>query len=206
VDDDVVGFYTLVVGQVNDEDAPGRLAKGLAHHPVPIMLLARLAVSSAWQGRKLVAGLHQGRNADLPISQSLSIWALLSARAERFYAFLPINKIYEKWRITEKYVSIPILLNYRIWRICSRMDTMTDLARTPKQIGNLIRRSRRKLGLSQTELGDKAGFRQETISLIESGNPATKLETILAVLAVLDLEFHIVPRSKGDGTTIEDIF
>lgn len=83
---------------------------------------------------------------------------------------------------------------------------MPDLARTPKLIGTLIRRTRRKLGLSQAELGNKAGFRQETISLIETGNPATKLETILAVLAALDLEFHIVPRSKGDSGVIEDIF
>ena len=83
---------------------------------------------------------------------------------------------------------------------------MTDLARTPKHIGNLIRRTRKKLGLSQTKLGDKAGFRQETISLIETGNPAAKLKTILAVLAALDLEFHIVPRSKGDASMIEDIF
>jgi GNAT superfamily N-acetyltransferase len=53
----IVGFYTLVVGEIAYDDAPGRLVKGLAHHPVPIMLLARLAVSSAWQGRKLGAGL-----------------------------------------------------------------------------------------------------------------------------------------------------
>ena len=52
-----VGFYTLTVGQVEYDDAPERLAKGLARHPVPIMLLARLAVASAWQGRKLGAGL-----------------------------------------------------------------------------------------------------------------------------------------------------
>lgn len=83
---------------------------------------------------------------------------------------------------------------------------MTDLARTPKHIGNLIRRTRKTLGLSQTELGDKAGFRQETISLIETGHPAAKLETILAVLAALDLEFRIVPRSKGHGADIEGIF
>lgn len=83
---------------------------------------------------------------------------------------------------------------------------MTDLARTPKQIGNLVRRSRRKLGWTQTQLGDKAGLRQETISLIESGNPATKLETMLAVLAALDLEFHIAKRSKGQTSSIEDIF
>jgi hypothetical protein len=51
----IVGHYTLVVGQVTYEDAPERLTKGLARHPVPIMLLARLAVSVEWQGR--VGGL-----------------------------------------------------------------------------------------------------------------------------------------------------
>jgi HTH-type transcriptional regulator/antitoxin HipB len=83
---------------------------------------------------------------------------------------------------------------------------MTDLARNPKQIGSLIRRARRQQGWSQTQLGEKAGLRQETISLIETGNPATKLETILAVLAALDLEFRIGPRSKGGAAVIEDIF
>lgn len=83
---------------------------------------------------------------------------------------------------------------------------MTDLARTPKQLGNLVRRARKKRGLSQTQLGDAAGLRQETISLIETGNPAARLETILAVLAALDLEVRIVPRSKLSSSDIEDIF
>lgn len=83
---------------------------------------------------------------------------------------------------------------------------MADLARNPKQIGNLIRRARKRLGWSQMRLGERAGLRQETISLIEAGNPATKLDTILAVLAALDLEFQIGPRSKGQAATIEDIF
>ncbi len=52
-----VGYYTLVVGQVEYADAPVRLAKGLARHPVPIMLLARLAVATDWQGKGLGAGL-----------------------------------------------------------------------------------------------------------------------------------------------------
>ncbi|MEQ8399275.1 MAG: helix-turn-helix domain-containing protein [Gammaproteobacteria bacterium] len=83
---------------------------------------------------------------------------------------------------------------------------MSDMARTPKQIGNLIRRTRKKRDWSQTELGTKTGLRQETISLIETGNPATKLETILAVLAALDLEFRIAPRSKGQAVDIEELF
>ncbi len=56
-DEIVVGYYTLVVGEVTHDDAPGRVAKGLPRHPVPIMVLARLAVSVAWQGRKLGQGL-----------------------------------------------------------------------------------------------------------------------------------------------------
>ena len=53
----VAGYYTLVVGEVAYEGAPARLAKGLARHPVPIMLLARLAVGLEYHGRKLGAGL-----------------------------------------------------------------------------------------------------------------------------------------------------
>ena len=47
----IVGYHTLVVGQVTLEDAPERLTKGLAKHPVPIMLLARLAIDQRWQGQ-----------------------------------------------------------------------------------------------------------------------------------------------------------
>jgi len=74
---------------------------------------------------------------------------------------------------------------------------MNDLARDPKQIGNIIRRTRKQRALSQKELGERTGLRQETISLIENGNAAAKIETLLAVLAALDLEFQIAARSKG---------
>lgn len=56
-DGGIIGFYTLVVGQVFYDDAPERLRKGLPRHPVPLMLLARLAVSRSWQGRGIGAGL-----------------------------------------------------------------------------------------------------------------------------------------------------
>lgn len=55
--DAVVGYYTLAVGQVTREEAPERLTKGLARHPVPVMLLARLAVSSGAQGQGIGKGL-----------------------------------------------------------------------------------------------------------------------------------------------------
>lgn len=55
--EDVVGFYTLVVGSVGHEDAPERVAKGLARHPIPIMVLARLATDVGWQGKGVGSGL-----------------------------------------------------------------------------------------------------------------------------------------------------
>lgn len=55
--EEVVGYYTLVVGQVEYEGAPQRLKKGLARHPVPIMLLARLAVSRNRQGQGIGSGM-----------------------------------------------------------------------------------------------------------------------------------------------------
>ncbi len=53
----VVGFYSLALGQIEYADAPDRVVKGLARHPVPVMLLARMAVDSSFQGMKLGAGL-----------------------------------------------------------------------------------------------------------------------------------------------------
>lgn len=55
--DAVIGFYTLVVGEIAHDEAPERLAKGLARHPVPVMIVARLAVSQTWQGKRVGAGL-----------------------------------------------------------------------------------------------------------------------------------------------------
>ena len=53
----IVGFHSLAYAHVDYEDAPDRIVKGLAHHPVPVMLLARLAVALDRQGRGLGIGL-----------------------------------------------------------------------------------------------------------------------------------------------------
>lgn len=51
--DVVVGFYSLVVGSVDPQVAPSRVMKGLARHPVPVMILARLAVDKEHQRKSL---------------------------------------------------------------------------------------------------------------------------------------------------------
>ncbi len=53
----VAGFHTLAVGHVIHGEAPERLKKGIPRHPVPVIILARLAVDRAWRGRGLGAAL-----------------------------------------------------------------------------------------------------------------------------------------------------
>jgi GNAT superfamily N-acetyltransferase len=89
-DVEVVGYYTLVVGQVFFDDAPERLTKGLARHPVPLILIARLAIHSNWQGQSLGAGLLKDamrrtvRAADIAGIRALAVHAK-DEKAAAFY-------------------------------------------------------------------------------------------------------------------------
>jgi len=83
---------------------------------------------------------------------------------------------------------------------------MSQLARTPQQLGALIRRYRNLRGITQSDLAAKAGVRQATISEIEGGHDAVRYRTIADVLAALDLELVVQPRSKGSHDSLEDIF
>ncbi|CAN5335777.1 GNAT family N-acetyltransferase [soil metagenome] len=89
-DDTVVGFYTLVVGEIACDDAPERLTKGMARHPVPLMLIARLGVQLGWQGRGLGAGLlkdamrRTAQAADIAGIRALAVHAK-DEKAQAFY-------------------------------------------------------------------------------------------------------------------------
>ena len=83
---------------------------------------------------------------------------------------------------------------------------MTDLARTPRQIGAIVQRARKQRGWTQSDLATQAGLRQATISAVETGETPARLETILAILVALDVEFGLGARSRGQGRDIEDLF
>jgi predicted N-acetyltransferase YhbS len=55
--DRVVGYYSLAAGSVRRDDVTPRVAKGLANYPVPVFLLARLAVDQTEKGKGLGAAL-----------------------------------------------------------------------------------------------------------------------------------------------------
>lgn len=53
----VVGYYALAAASVEPGHSPARVSKGLPRHPVPVILLARLAIDQAHQGGGLGAAL-----------------------------------------------------------------------------------------------------------------------------------------------------
>jgi GNAT superfamily N-acetyltransferase len=47
----VSGYYSLAAGSITHDAASERVRKGLARHPIPVILLARLAVDVSLQGK-----------------------------------------------------------------------------------------------------------------------------------------------------------
>ena len=67
----VVGFYSLAVGSVDPTTAAPRVTKGIPQHPVPVMLLARLAVDV--QHQRVGLGKALLKNALLRTAQAADI-------------------------------------------------------------------------------------------------------------------------------------
>lgn len=58
-DDRVTGYFSLTVGQVDTLEAPERIRKGMGQYPVPVVIVARLAVSREHHGRGIGIGMLQ---------------------------------------------------------------------------------------------------------------------------------------------------
>lgn len=93
----LIGFYTIVAGEVRHADAPARVVKGMPQYPIPLLILARLAVHSEWQGRGIGAGLlldALGRTlqaADIVGVHALAVHAKDDSAASfyRHFGFMP---------------------------------------------------------------------------------------------------------------------
>jgi len=80
-----------------------------------------------------------------------------------------------------------------------------DIARSPQQLGAILRRYRKKGALTQTDVAARTQLRQATISALENGEAGTQLRTLAEVLAALDLELVVQPRRKSSPSDIEDL-
>lgn len=72
----VIGYYSLAAASAEYEIVPPRIAKGLAQHPIPLTLLARLAVARAEQGSGIGAGLLKDA-----LKRFLQAQSIIAARA-----------------------------------------------------------------------------------------------------------------------------
>ena len=89
-DTSVLGYYSLVVGQVEPMNATERIRKGMGQYPIPVMLLARLAVNITAQGQGIGMRLLQDAiRRTLNVAEQADIRAMLTHPidddAARFY-------------------------------------------------------------------------------------------------------------------------
>jgi GNAT superfamily N-acetyltransferase len=88
----VVGYYALASGVVLVENAPGRFRRNMPN-PIPVAVLARLAVDSSWQGKGMGRALF--RDAASRVAQAADAIGIrgivvhaISQEAKNFYLAL----------------------------------------------------------------------------------------------------------------------
>jgi len=74
--------------------------------------------------------------------------------------------------------------------------------RDPGQLGAALRNERRRQGLTQTRLAEKAGLRQQTVSAVERGKRRSELQVIFDIMAALGLEFFVNTRDANGAPDI----
>ena len=88
--DHLAGYFSLTVGQIDALDAPERIRKGMGSYPVPMVILARLAVSIRDQGKGIGLGMLQDAiQRTVAIAEQAGVRALfthpIDEEASRFY-------------------------------------------------------------------------------------------------------------------------
>lgn len=86
----VAGYFSLTVGQIDTLEAPERIRRGMGQYPIPLVILARLAIDLDYQRRGLGFSLLQDAiSRTVAIAEQAGIRALLThpidAEADAFY-------------------------------------------------------------------------------------------------------------------------
>ena len=73
----MISYYSLAAGAVEHAQAPVRVGKGLARHPIPVMLLARLAIDRTQRGRGIGKALIKDALLRTAATEIVGVRALL---------------------------------------------------------------------------------------------------------------------------------
>ncbi|ADD69406.1 transcriptional regulator, XRE family [Denitrovibrio acetiphilus DSM 12809] len=74
---------------------------------------------------------------------------------------------------------------------------MNQVVSSPSILGQAIKAARLEAKLTQSQLAEKTGLRQGTISDIENGTQRAKLDTLFIILSALNLDMHLQPKSTN---------
>ena len=74
---------------------------------------------------------------------------------------------------------------------------MDKAIRNNKELGEALRQARTEKDLRQVDIARKAGVRQALVSDLENGATTAKLDTVLKLLAALDMDLSVIPRRKA---------
>ena len=90
-DNVVLGYYSLVAASVEHSAVPPQIRKGLGKYPIPVILIARLAVDISIQGQGLGKGLLKDALLRiLGVTENLGVRAVLvHAKDEKAKSFYP---------------------------------------------------------------------------------------------------------------------
>jgi HTH-type transcriptional regulator/antitoxin HipB len=75
---------------------------------------------------------------------------------------------------------------------------MDKVIRNNKELGAALRQARTEKDLRQIDVAKIAGVRQALVSDLENGVTTAKIDTVLKVLAALDMDLSVVPRRKAE--------
>lgn len=79
------------------------------------------------------------------------------------------------------------------------MQRRSSQVRTAEEIGTLVRKQRKRLALTQRELGELAGVGTRFISDLENGKATAELGRVLHLLEVLGVHLHVEYVEHVDG-------
>ena len=83
----------------------------------------------------------------------------------------------------------------------------TQALRDAIGVSQAIRSRRKELGLTQDELGNRAGLAAKHVSRIENGTHEPKVSTLLALISALGLELVLGEKGKVVSVpSVQDIF
>jgi HTH-type transcriptional regulator / antitoxin HipB len=81
---------------------------------------------------------------------------------------------------------------------------VADLVRSPRMAGELVRKARLDAGWTQAELAARMRVRQATVSKLEAGAPATRMEVFFDAMTALGLD--LVANKRGGRADFGKLF